>query len=199
MKHEIKNRYTGSTLFTYELQEGQESGMIVRHAIEAAIASDADLRDANLCGANLCGADLRGADLRGADLRSADLRSADLRSAGLCDANLHGANLCGADLRGANLHGANLCDANLRSAAGDMKFVKSMQFDTWRIVYTHDRLIIGCQSHPITDWKDWKNKPEWIAKMSSGATEWAAKFLDLVLQIIELSPAAVPVIKEKAE
>ena len=168
-QYTIKKRHTGATLFTYELQEGQESGMIARHALEAAIASDA----------NLYYADLRDANLRGANLR---------------DANLYGA-----DLRGANLYGADLRDANLYGATGDMKFIKSMQFDTWRIAYTHDHLSIGCQSHPISEWKDWKNKPEWIAKMSGGATEWAAKFLDLVLQIIELSPAETPVITEKAE
>ncbi|WP_335954108.1 pentapeptide repeat-containing protein, partial [Acinetobacter higginsii] len=59
--HEIKNRWTGEVLFTCEIPEGMESGMIARHVAEAAIAADANLRDA----------DLRDADLRGADLRDA--------------------------------------------------------------------------------------------------------------------------------
>ena len=66
MKHEIKNRWTGEVLFTYEAPEGMELGMIARHAVETAIAQGADLRDANLRGADLRGANLRGADLRGA-------------------------------------------------------------------------------------------------------------------------------------
>ena len=76
MKHEIKNRWTGEVLFTYEAPEGMESGMIARHAVETAIAQNADLRGADLRGANLRGADLRGADLRGANLWGADLEGA---------------------------------------------------------------------------------------------------------------------------
>ena len=66
MKHEIKNRWTGEVLFTYEAPEGMESGMIARHAVETAIAQDADLRGADLRGVNLVGASLVGANLRGA-------------------------------------------------------------------------------------------------------------------------------------
>ncbi|MER0117346.1 pentapeptide repeat-containing protein [Acinetobacter baumannii] len=82
-KFEIKNRFTQEVLFTCDVPEGMESGMIARHALESAIADDADLRDADLRDANLRGADLRGADLRDADLRDANLRGADLRGADL--------------------------------------------------------------------------------------------------------------------
>ncbi|RTB88055.1 pentapeptide repeat-containing protein [Acinetobacter baumannii] len=80
-KFEIKNRWTKEVLFTCDIPEGMESGMIARHAVEAAIAADADLYDANLRGADLRDANLRDADLRGANLRGADLRGADLRGA----------------------------------------------------------------------------------------------------------------------
>ena len=82
-KHEIKNRWTGEVLFTCDIPEGMESGMIARHAVETAIAEGANLRDANLQDANLQGANLRGANLRGADLRGADLWGANLRGANL--------------------------------------------------------------------------------------------------------------------
>ncbi|NHT74082.1 pentapeptide repeat-containing protein, partial [Acinetobacter baumannii] len=52
-KFEIKNRWTKEVLFTCDIPEGMESGMIARHAVEAAIAADADLYDANLRGADL--------------------------------------------------------------------------------------------------------------------------------------------------
>ena len=55
-KFEIKNRWTEEVLFTCDIPEGMESGMIARHAAEAAIAADANLRGANLRGANLCDA-----------------------------------------------------------------------------------------------------------------------------------------------
>ena len=51
MKHEIKNRFTGEVLFSCEVPEGMESGMIARHAVETAIAQDANLQGANLWGA----------------------------------------------------------------------------------------------------------------------------------------------------
>ena len=66
--YEIKNHWTGEVLFSCEIPDGMESGMIARHAVETAIAEDANLR----------GADLRNADLEGADLRNADLRNANL-------------------------------------------------------------------------------------------------------------------------
>ena len=94
MKFEIKNRFTGSVIFSLETES-------LRLCVEAAYKS---------------GVDLRGANLRDADLRDADLRDADLCGADLCGADLRGANLCGADLRDADLCGANLCGANLRDA-----------------------------------------------------------------------------------
>jgi uncharacterized protein YjbI with pentapeptide repeats len=106
---EIKNRFTGSVLFS--LRCGS-----LKLCVEAAVAADADLTDANLRGANLTGANLRGADLRGADLRGANLRGANLTGANLTGANLTDANLRGADLTDANLRFADLTGANLRFA-----------------------------------------------------------------------------------
>ena len=81
MKHEIKNRWTGEVLFTYEAPEGMESGMIACHAVETAIAQGANLVDADLVDADLRGVNLRDADLRGANHWGANLRGANLRDA----------------------------------------------------------------------------------------------------------------------
>ena len=56
----IKNRYTGAVIYSCEV--GQPRGMAMRHALESAVRSGADLYGADLRGANLRGADLRGAD-----------------------------------------------------------------------------------------------------------------------------------------
>jgi len=45
-KYEIKNRFTGEVLFSCDIPEGMESGMIARHALETAIADGANLRGA---------------------------------------------------------------------------------------------------------------------------------------------------------
>ena len=83
MKIEIKNRYTGSVLFSHE-----EEDNTVLKAVLAAISSGANLRSADLSGANLRSADLSGANLRSADLSGANLSGANLRSADLSGANL---------------------------------------------------------------------------------------------------------------
>ena len=69
MKIEVKNRFTGSILFSVEA----ESWKI---AVEMAVKSGADLSRANLSRANLSGADLSGADLSRANLSRANLKEA---------------------------------------------------------------------------------------------------------------------------
>ncbi len=125
------------------------------------------------------------ASLSGANLRWANLREANLHEANLSWANLQEANLHGADLSGADLHGADLL------CQGDMLFIRTMQFDTWQIGYTHDTLQIGCQTHPIEKWQRWGTPAgrKWVAHMDTQAEAWANKYLDLVLQIIDTSPA----------
>ena len=80
-QHEIKNRWTGEVLFTCDVPEGMESGMIARHAVETAIAVGANLLGANLLYANLEGANLEGANLLGANLLGA--KNAPMIIAGL--------------------------------------------------------------------------------------------------------------------
>jgi uncharacterized protein YjbI with pentapeptide repeats len=133
--------------------------------------------DANLSGANLRGANLSGANLSGANLRGANLRDVDLRGA-----NLSGANLHDVDLRGANLRGADL-----RGAIGNMREIKSAQFDTWAVTWSADVLAIGCQQHAIEKWRTADLR--WIAAMDSNATEWWSRYGALVLQLIDASPA----------
>ena len=123
---QIKHRYTNAVLFECEVPDGIESGLHMRHALEKACDSGANLsganlrgaylRGANLSGAYLTGAYLTGANLTGANLRGANLSGAYLSGAYLTGANLRGANLSGAYLTGANLSGANLSDANLTGA-----------------------------------------------------------------------------------
>jgi len=90
-KIEIKNRWSGATLFECDVPDDVPSGLAMRHALEKAVAQRPKL--------NLRGADLSGADLSGADLRDADLSGADLSGADLRDADLSGADLSGAVLR----------------------------------------------------------------------------------------------------
>ena len=136
MKVEIKNRFTGNVIFTYEGANLRGANLI------GANLRGANLEDANLIGANLIGANLEGANLEGANLRGANLRGANLIGANLRDANLRDANL-----RGANLRGANLRDANLRDA------IKAPMYCKWSHGITKGNLIhIGCEKRTIEEW-----------------------------------------------
>ncbi|WPQ34346.1 pentapeptide repeat-containing protein [Achromobacter xylosoxidans] len=208
MKHEIKNRWTGAVLFTADVPEGTESGLIARVALEQAVEARANLRDANLRGANLGGAYLGGAYLRGANLGDAylgdanlgdaNLRGANLGGANLGDANLRGANLGGAYLGGAYLRGANLGDAYLRGAnlgdlagiwgtSGNLREIKAIQCDTWPVTYTATHMQIGCQFHTLESW--WSFTDEQIARMDSSALAWWQKWKPVLHTIVTMSPA----------
>ena len=165
---EIKH-WTGRVLYTHQPED--LSGLTMRHAMEAASKSDADLSGADLRGADLSGADLRGAVLRGAVLRGAvlsdavlsdaDLSGADLRGAVLSDADLRGADLSGAVLsdavlRGAVLSGAVLSDADLRGATVyGVKITRTpVAIDglRWTVLIIDGHIKIGCQFHAINAW-----------------------------------------------
>ena len=126
-------------------------------------------------------------DFIGANLEDANLRGANLWGANLWGAILRGANLWGAILRGANLRGANLEGANLRGVIGNMKEIKFLQLDKWPIAYTADRLQIGCKNHSIEEWRGFGD--EAIAEMDDEALDWWRKWKDIILKIIEVSPA----------
>ncbi|MGQ1157817.1 pentapeptide repeat-containing protein [Acinetobacter baumannii] len=190
-KFEIKNRWTEEVLFTCDVPEGMESGMIARHATEAAIAAGANLYDANLYGADLCGADLRGADLcganlyganlRGANLYDANLYGANLRGANLRGANLYDANLRGANLRGANLYGADLCGANLYSAKAAPLIVYGLR---WGVIISGlGKMRIGCQEHGVEDWKSFDDAR--ITRMDSEALEFWNQHKSMLLNMCD--------------
>ncbi|RZG63805.1 pentapeptide repeat-containing protein [Acinetobacter bouvetii] len=200
-QHEIKNRWTDEVLFTCDIPEGMESGMIARHAVETAIAQGANLRGANLEGANLEGANLRDANLEGANLRGANLEGANLEGANLRDANLEGANLRdanleGANLRGANLEGANLQDANLEDAnledanleGANLRDAKNVPLVInslhWMVYISGTGMMrIGCQEHSIERWKGFSD--ELISRMDSYALEFWNQHKAMLLGICD--------------
>jgi len=83
MTFEIKNRFTGDTQFTAEIDCGEDAAISrkIGLAVKCAVKNGANLSGADLSGADLTDADLRGAHLTGADLTDADLSGADLRGA----------------------------------------------------------------------------------------------------------------------
>ena len=144
----------------------------------------------SLCNANLSNTDLRNADLSGADLSYANLRYADLSEANLSDADLSYADLRYADLRNAALSGADLSDADLSNAdlcwcIGNMREIKSAQFDTYEVTWSKDSLAIGYQQHLIKEW--WQFDDATITKMDGDMLLWWKKWKLVLQQIVEMS------------
>jgi hypothetical protein len=170
--------------------------------------SGANLEGVNLMGSKLVGANLEGANLMGVNLEGADLEGVNLMGSKLVGAKLMGANLAGANLAGANLRDAYLAGANLEGAVligadlegadlrtyGDMVYLKTMQIDKWQVGYTYDTLQVGCQTHAIEKWSRWDTEVGriWVSKMDNDALSWAERHLNLILQIIQVSPAKNP-------
>lgn len=82
-------------------------------------------------------------------------------------ANLRDADLYGANLRGANLRGADLCGDKLTK---NPLFLLNLQ---WDIVVTTTLLKIGCQIHPIPDWRSFDDDK--ISSMAPDALEFWRK------------------------
>jgi len=159
MTFEIKNRFTGDTQFTAEIDCGEDAAISrkIGLAVKCAVKNGANLSGADLSGANLRDADLRGADLSGAHLSGANLSGADLSGADLTDADLRGAHLTGADLTDADLSGADL-----RGAKGVVPLGTP---DGWTAVgwWSDGKpwVRVGCRNKSLSDGKSyWANKPD---------------------------------------
>ena len=116
---------------------------------------DADLSNfvipAGTAASRLC---FWGANCQNTDFRQAvELHDCDFHMADLTGANFEGVSLHNCNFRGAILDNCNLAGAALCGTVGDGKYIKTFQISNeYNIVYTHDRLWVGCWEHQISDW-----------------------------------------------
>ena len=103
MQFQIKNRFTGSVIFTAEIEATDEAPLSIKFgmAVRVAISSGANLSWANLSGADLSKADLSGADLRSfkADfwmILTQNKAEVPALIAALCDGKVDGSTYSGA-------------------------------------------------------------------------------------------------------
>jgi len=155
---------------------------------EGANFEGANLAGVNLRGSNLSGANLSGANFRGANLEEAYLREAYLTGAYFEGANLRGVGFKGAYLAGADFAGASLGGASLGGANGINDWVKCIQIETYSIAYTAEILQIGCESHPIADWRNFDTRR--IAEMEGKkALKFWDKYRNWIFETMALCPA----------
>ena len=152
MKFEIKNRFNGNIIFSFESSSFK---ICVETAIKAKIdLSGSDLRWSDLSGSDLSGSDLRGSDLRGSDLRWSDLSGSDLRWSDLSGSDLRWSDLSGSDLSGSDLSGSDLRGSNLRGSDLSGSNLWLSHFRAFTVAATTTHLQIGCENH---DWSVWLN------------------------------------------
>lgn len=158
-----------------EILEKHEKWLRVEDGGERAVLAHADLAHADLAHTDLTYADLRGTNLTGADLAHTKLSYAHLR----------GTILSYADLRGTDLTGVS----SFWGAVGNCSQIKSLQVDTWPVVYTATHMQIGCRLHTLEEW--WKFSDEEIRQMDDKALAWWRIWKPILRMIIETSPAKV--------
>ncbi|MCI4435424.1 MAG: pentapeptide repeat-containing protein [Ignisphaera sp.] len=149
--------------------------------------SESDISDACIAKANFSRADFSRADLSRTDISEANLTGANLSEAYFIDANLANVNLSRANLSDAIIKGANLANVYLEGAMGELKYIKSIQCEKYSVVYTFDRIYIGCKNYSIVEWKNFTESE--IDKMDVGAFIWWSKWKPIIMQLIEMSPA----------
>ncbi|MCI4435425.1 MAG: hypothetical protein JHC33_01260 [Ignisphaera sp.] len=87
----------------------------------------------------------------------------------------------------ANFSSADITGFNLEAATGELKYIKSLKCEKYAVVYTFDRIYIGCKSHSIEEWRTFT--AEEIAQMDGGDFEWFNNWKPVIMQLIEMSPA----------
>ena len=124
VKIEIKNRWTGSVIYSSKKETLKEA---VIEAVEKKISFKyADLEYVNLKHTNLKHTNLRFANLKYADLEYANLKNADLKYADLKYANLKNANLKNANLGNTR---TTYCTVNFSSSEKEQakQFIKGLK------------------------------------------------------------------------
>jgi uncharacterized protein YjbI with pentapeptide repeats len=169
MIFEIKNRFSGSVIFSLETDS-------MKLCVKAAYEAKADLQGADLQGANLRGANLQDADLQDANLRGANLQGADLQ-----DANLRGANLQDANLQGADLQGANLQDAYYGEGVPVENEPLQLMGTSYFILVMDTHIKIGYKLYKHSEWENFTDAE--ISVMDSGALTWWNEWRVLVLSL----------------
>ena len=190
MSFDVTSRWDGKVKFTADIEALDSTAESIKMGMAAVWGhkNEADLGGANLSRADLGGADLSRANLSRADLGGANLSRADLYGADLSGANLSWAYLSRADLSRADLYGADLSGANLSGVSGINDWIKCIQIDTYPITYTAEILQIGCESHPLDEWREFDD--ERIIRMDGKkALQFWRKYKDWIFQAIELCPA----------
>lgn len=174
---------TGYNLNLIDFSGANLSGSIMSYCnIKKSIFNRANLTGAFLDSANLEGSELIGANLRGADLFDANLSFTSLDFSDLSNAILNESNL-----KHCVMSNVNLTDASIKNTFGNGKEIRSLNCFERMVVYTEDKICIGCQNHSIEKWFNITDKE--LMEMSPFAKPRWRKWEPIIKMIIAEYPA----------
>jgi len=75
----------------------------------------------------------------------------------------------------------------LRETIGNKKEVKSFQLDLYSVAYTWDRIQFRCQNYSLDEWEGLSD--DFLNNIDVEAPEWRVKWKELLVRILEFSPA----------
>ena len=150
-----------------------------------------DYSNQNLIGCSIINKMAIGTNFENANLKGANLSGSIFRNANMKGVNLTNANLTGAVFIGCDLTGAYLSHVRIENTVGNMKEIKSAQFDRYMITWIREpngtnMVQFNCQCR---DGEKWKKTTRLINKLDKEGYDWFVRNRDMMIQLVENFPA----------
>lgn len=123
-------------------------------------------------------------------IRYCSIRFCDLLGVSFNCSNLIETNFSNSNFKNASMERvSSFIGCGLWGVIGNSKQIKSLNiFPEYDVVYTHDRLQIGCENHSIEEWKNFDYDRILVMDGNDAVSFWERN-KDLIFSIIENSPA----------
>ena len=130
-------------------------------------------------------ADFSGSDFSGSNFRNSNFSGSDFSDSDFRNSSFRYSDFSGSNSRNSNFKNSNWENSRHQYKIGNMREWKSMQLDTYMIVFNKRIMAIGCQQYTIDEWKQFTD--EKISEMDKKSLEWWNKWKDFIFKAIELS------------
>ena len=182
----IEADFTGAILYNSNLQDSNFSNAkLVNVDFRYANLSEVDFNSSILRDSFLMVANLKGAKFTRADLTNCDLSYTNLKYASLSKAILKNANLTNAFLEDTWLTDTDITNIKISNVIGNMREIKSMRVDRFKIAWTRTDLSIDSEQYPIDKWEELSGAD--FLKDRHGIESWWDKWKEIILKTVELS------------
>lgn len=150
-----------------------------------------DFSNESFIGSTLINKMVMNVNFENADFKGSDLSGSVFRNCNFTGANLSYTNLTGCVFTGSKLDNAYLTGARLENTVGNMKEIKSAQFDRYMITWIREpngenMVQFNCQ---FRNGEKWKKTTRLINKLDKEGYEWFVRNRDMMIELVENFPA----------